>query len=267
MQLLKVFPHLAGKLLFGDYMSEKRKLTELFAALQKEMIAKADFSTAVNHPVDKGDNSEANWINWFNTYFPQRYRAVKATVFDSRGNMSDQIDIVLYDAQYSYLGFNENDILYVPAESVYAVFEVKQILNKGNMEYAGEKAESVRKLYRTSTEIPYAKGKYPPKQLHRILAGILVIESGWKSPYSKPFKKCIDAYSEMQQIDCGCILTEGSFFYDYEKGVLNTSIKEEALVYFFLNFLILLQDIGTVPAIDLAEYAKVLSVRQESIFN
>ena len=97
---------------------------------------------------------------------------------------------------------------------------------------ARKKAESVRKLYRTSAEIPYAGGKYPPKPLHRILSGILTTRSGWGDPYADPFKKCIGAYTEQQQVDCGCILTEGSFFYDYESNVLRKSGKDESLVYF-----------------------------------
>ena len=135
------------------------------------------------------------------------------------------------------------------------------------MEYAGKKAESVRRLYRTSAEIPYAGGKYPPKPLHRILSGILTTRSGWSEPYADPFKNCIGAYTEQQQIDCGCILTAGAFFYDYESHVLRKSDKDESLVYFFLQLLIRLQSMGTVPAIDLTEYMKALSVQEETLFN
>ena len=105
-------------------------LKTLYSALQEEMIAKANFSSVLNHPTDKGDNTEDNWISWFSEYLPKRYKAAKATVIDSNGAISDQIDVVLYDAQYSYLAFNNNGTLYIPAESVYAVFEVKQDLTK-----------------------------------------------------------------------------------------------------------------------------------------
>lgn len=248
-------------------MSNNTKLTGLFTVLQNDMISKAEFSNTLNHPVDKGTNSEENWLKWFTNYLPQRYKAAKATIIDSKGSVSDQIDLVLYDAQYSYLAFNENGIRYIPAESVYAIFEIKQELNKANMEYAGEKAESVRKLYRTSASIPHAGGNYPPKPLHRILSGILTTRSGWSEPFADPFKKCIEAYSEHQRIDCGCILTEGSFFFDYGSNILKKSDKEESLVYFYLQLLILLQNIGTVPAIDFAEYMKALSVKEEALSN
>lgn len=244
-------------------MCQNNKLNELFSALQNEMIAKAMTSKAVDHPLDKGDYSEINWIDWFNKYLPDRYKAAKATIIDSRGQISDKIDLVLYDSQYSYLAFNNDGILYLPAESVYAIFEVKQCINKENMEYAGEKAESVRKLYRTSAEIPYAGGTYPPKKLHRILAGLLTTSSDWSGVFGKPFKKCLQSYTLEQQIDCGCVLKSGSFVYDYQKCILDYSSEGDSLVFFFLQLLINLQRIGTVPAIDLHEYMKSLPIEQE----
>ena len=243
----------------------KTTLKTLYSALQAEMIANMNTASVLNHPTDKGDNTEQSWISWFDKYFPKRYKAAKATVIDSRGKLSGQIDVVLYDAQYSYLAFNDKGILYVPAESVYAVFEVKQDLTKEHMEYAGQKAESVRTLHRTSAPIPYANGVYKPKEPHRILAGILTTSSGWTSLFGEPFKSCLANYSELQQVDCGCVLKSGSYFFDYEEKVLSTSEAAESLVYFFLQLLIRLQEMGTVPAIDLNEYKKTLSISEETL--
>ncbi len=237
-------------------------LKDLFSSLQLKMVADAQFSEVVSHPVDKGDNSEKNWLTWFQEYLPRRYQAAKATVIDSKGNRSDQIDIVLYDRQYSYLALNQNGILHVPAESVYAVFEVKQELSKENMEYAGKKAESVRKLHRTSAPIYHAGGVLPPVEPKRIVAGILTTRSGWTPTFGNPFKKCLKSYEELQQIDCGCVLQTGSFHYDCKNDVLRMSVADESLVSFFLQLLTMLQHVGTVPAIDLMEYMKALSISE-----
>lgn len=244
-------------------MSTAPTLKDLFSTLQDHMIADAKFSGVLSHPTDKGDNSEENWIEWFDKYLPKRYRAAKATIIDSRGDISDQIDLVLYDAQYSYLAFNQNGILYLPAESVYAVFEVKQDLTKEHMEYAGKKIASVRRLHRTSASIPYAAGVYPPKRLHRILSGVLTTKSGWAEPFNTAFKNCLSSFPDDQQIDCGCVLQAGSFYYDYAEKKLRTSTPNESLVFFFLQLLVLLQEMGTVPAIDLNEYMKALTVSEE----
>lgn len=202
---------------------------------------------------------------WFNEYLPKRYHAAKATVIDSNGNKSDQIDVVLYDAHYSYLVCRHKGILYIPAESVYAVFEVKQNISKANMQYAGKKAESVRTLYRTSAPIPHAGGQYEPKIPHRILAGVLTSRSSWSKPFGTPFKNCLEAYEEKQRVDIGCVLNEGAFSFDYEMKKLKTSGPSESLVFFFMELLTVLQRMGTVPAIDLAAYSRALTITEETV--
>lgn len=86
-------------------------------------------------------------------------RTVKAFVVDSEGHFSEQIDIVVYDRQYSPFIFTFNDQLFIPAESVYAVFEAKQELSADIIRYAQNKATSVRRLKRTSLPIPHAGGR------------------------------------------------------------------------------------------------------------
>ena len=158
-------------------------LSDLYQSMQAEMLqALYSGATGFVHPGTKGDDTEANWINWFREYLPSRYNVDKAIVIDSTGKCSDQIDLVIYDAQYSYLVFNHHGSKLIPAESVYAVFEVKQNLNKAHMEYAQMKAESVRSLVRSSAPIQHAGGQYPPKPLHEILAGILTTRSDWSDP-------------------------------------------------------------------------------------
>ena len=246
-------------------MSNSVSLQGLFGGLQEEMLAGLNTSKTLGHPTDIGDNSEKRWLKWFNDYLPKRYKAAKATIIDCKGNKSDQIDIVLYDNQYSYLAFNANDILFLPAESVYAVFEVKQNLNKEHMEAAEQKAESVRKLYRTSREIPSAGGILSAKPLHRILSGILTTSSDWNPPFSAPFMKCLSKSLDIQQIDFGCVLEQGTFYYNYEDETLKISNKDDSLVCFFFQLLIELQKIGTVPAIELSKYMKALSFTKKEI--
>lgn len=51
---------------------------------------------ALGHPRAKGDASEEIWISLFKTYLPERYRVAKATICDSRGRFSDEIDVVVF---------------------------------------------------------------------------------------------------------------------------------------------------------------------------
>ena len=118
------------------------------------------------HPDAKGDASEAVWLELLKTYLPERYRADKAYVVDSKGAFSDQIDVVVYDRQYSPFIFHYQGETIVPAESVYAIFEAKQTINANYVTYARKKVASVRTLHRTSLPIPHAGGTYPPKPLY-----------------------------------------------------------------------------------------------------
>ena len=104
--------------------------------------------SSFGHSVTKGDASENVWLDTLGKYLPGRYRAAKAHVVDSEGEFSEQIDIVIYDRQYSPLIFRYGGQTIIPAESVYAVFEVKQEINAKHVEYACKKVASVRRLCR-----------------------------------------------------------------------------------------------------------------------
>ncbi len=233
-------------------------LREIFLNLQTEMQASLGLArSAIDHPGTKGDASEADWLKLLAAYLPSRYRAAKAFVLDSHDHISQQIDVVIYDNQYSPLLLKRDSALYVPAESVYAVFEAKQALNKGYIEYAGAKAHSVRSLHRTSAPIPHAGGTYEPKKPQHILAGILTLDSDWVADNAKVNAEQVNVGLEPQrQLDLGCCLSHFSFVRDASKHV--NSKADDALIFFFLQLLARLQAAGTVPALDFAAYARAV---------
>jgi hypothetical protein len=236
------------------------ELNSLFLRLQEQMIAKLTTDRTITHPGTKGDATELCWIIMLNTYLPRRYQATKAFVLDADGNLSEQIDIVVFDRQYSPFLFNQDGARYVPAESVYASLEVKQDLNKENVEYAGSKAASVRCLRRTSGPIPHAGGTFEPRKLFPIIAGVLTLGNTWKPPFGESFEAVIAQLPSEKQIDIGCALQFGSFDVQYAEGSGPQIEKDEknALIFFFLRLLSRLQNLGTVPAIEISEYAKSL---------
>ena len=90
----------------------------------------------------------------FIKYLPKRYAVEKATVVDSRGAFSDEIDVVLFDRQYTPLIFEYHGQFVVPAEAVYAVFESKQEINTKLVKYAQNKGRHcTTRLYRTSARV------------------------------------------------------------------------------------------------------------------
>ena len=188
---------------------------------------------------------------------PHRYQIDKAFVVDSEGATSDEIDIVIYDRQYTPLLYNLAGQRFVPAESVYAVLESKQTFDKGNLEYAGRKAASVRNLKRTSARIVHAGGEFEARGLPRILAGIVAFDSAWSPPLGGALITTLSERPEAERLDLGCAVSAGSFGVQYrESGIesFDQSDASTALFFFFLTLLHRLQTMGTVPAIDYQSY-------------
>ena len=112
-------------------------LSALLGDLHDEIQQKlATARKAFAHPGTKGDASESVWLEMLEIYLPQRYRAIKGHVVDSNGHFSDQIDVLVYDRQYSPFIFQFQGQTIIPAESVYAAFEAKQSVNAGEIRYA-----------------------------------------------------------------------------------------------------------------------------------
>ena len=239
----------------------KLDLGDTFLGLQKEMTAALQSSRKnVKHPTAKGNVSENSWRKLLSTYLPARYCVAEAFVVDSTGDVSEQMDLVIFDRQYSPFLFNVDGACYIPAESVYAVFEIKQDATKTQMDYAGKKAESVRKLKRTSTAIPHAGGKFAPVKPKEIIAGFLALTGGQQFCSEKNFSRLLEKLPAKRKIHLACILERGSFglLQKRRKAVIKTYPPEQALIGFFLSLLTALQTLGTVPAMDIQAYAKSL---------
>lgn len=179
-------------------------------------------------------------------------------MIDSNGDESDAIDIIIYDRHYTPIIYNQQGYPYIPAESVYAVLESKQDLDKELVDYAGGKAESVRKLKWTSGSITAITGTHKPREPFRILAGIVAYESTWKPPFGDPFFGAISGLSDLQQLDVGIAAAHGCFEVNREKKEIKTYPAERALSAFLIRLLARLQALGTVPAIDYDVYGRLL---------
>lgn len=239
------------------------RLYEILNGLQAQLEGNLRATReAVEHSGALGAATEDDWLHVLKDHLPHRYQADRAFVIDSSGATSDQIDIVIYDRQYSPFLYNKASQRFVPAESVYAILEVKQDLNKDHVEYAGQKAASVRCLTRTSVPIPYAEGEYRARPLPRIIAGLLVYKSSWSPPFGDAFHDVLGTLDEQEQLDIGCSLMEGAFEASYEaEHIVNVKAIEgpHSLVQFFMRLLRQLQALATVPAIDYEAYLERFS--------
>ena len=233
-----------------------RLLAELHDDIQERL---GRVRKSFGHPVVKGDASEVVWLDLLQKYLPQRYQAATAHVVDSLGAFSEQIDIVVFDRQYSPFIFSYEGQKIIPAESVYAVFEAKQTMNAHQVRYAQGKVASVRRLHRTSLPIPYAKGTYPAKPLIPILGGLLTFESDWSPALGEPLRSALGTGDRDDRLDLGCVAAHGYFHFDREGSRYELHCGGKPATAFLFKLIAQLQFSGTVPMIDLLAYAEWLS--------
>lgn len=241
-------------------MSTGWSLSVLLAGLHTEIEHRLSSARQMfGHSVAKGDASESVWLELLQKYLPERYKSTRAFVVDSRGVFSNQIDIVVYDRQYSPFLLNHEGQCVVPAESVYAVFEVKQSIDAAQVRYTQDKIASVRQLHRTSLEIPHAGGTFPPKPLTHILGGLLTFDSEWINPplgdalISALLKEPGDA-----RLDIGCVAAHGIFARNPD-GTYAIHLGRRPATAFLFELIARIQEQATVPMIDVRAYAAWLS--------
>ena len=247
------------------------KPEDIFRAIHDDVQNRlAEGRTALKNPVTKGTASERTWIKLLRRYLPKRYRVASAHVIDSNGKTSHQLDAVIFDRHYSPPIFSFEKQLIIPAESVYAVFEIKQDLNKKNIRDAQKKVGSVRSLHRKCAPFFHMGELRHPTGWPKIIGGILTLDSKWKSDTLK--SSLLSALKEAQKdkgntrLDIGCIAARGYFVSDpaleldlFEGGDDSWFRSGEMSTTDFLFFLLSrLQRQGTVPAIDMFAYRLLL---------
>lgn len=233
-------------------------LKQLLESLHEDIQGKLEVARkSFAHSGSKGSASESIWLEFLGKYLPRRYEVKSAFVVDSEGQFSDQLDLVIYDRQYSPFIFRFENQDIIPAESVYAVFEAKQELGLENIRYARDKIASVRRLHRTSLAIPHAGGQFAPKPPPWILGGVLTLESSWSDPLGQSLHRALAAEAGVQRLDLGCVAASGIFLCRADGEYEARSERKPATAFLF-ELIARLQEAATVPMIDIRAYAKWL---------
>ena len=236
-------------------------LNQVFHHIQRRMLSHLEVGSSLEHPVTCGTAGEVRWMRLLNSHLPERYRASSAFIVDAAGHRSRQIDIAIYDRFYSPLIFPFDSGLLVPAESVYAVVEVKQVLTRQHVRNAGLKIASVRRLNRTSAPVPFAGGSYPPKKPHPILGAVVATRSVWVKDFEKNLTAALSQLGSDHALDLGCVVTQGAFESGREGPYF--SRDSESLICFMIRLIERLRVLGNAPAVDLMSYGRTLESFRE----
>lgn len=228
-------------------------------ALRASFLAIRDVTA---HPTERGDQGEADWAGLIRDFLPTRYAVGPIFAVDYHGNMSQQIDVAIYDTHYSPQWFGAaSGTRFVPVESVYAVFEVKPEFTTAYLDYARSKVASVRTLERTSQSVVHKGGVYRPEEigLKPIIGGLLTT----RKDLAKPIDKLIATQPGPGAdgfLNIGVCLDQ--FAFDYTPRLVGEEVRveldsrdgDDALIHFCIRLFQQLQAIGSVPAVDMTNY-------------
>jgi hypothetical protein len=263
-------------------MKNPKAKFDIAAAFRKkqELLKASHFAirNVTDHPSVVGEESELDWAGMIRDFLPGRYSVGPIFAVDHRGCMSDQIDVAVYDAHFAPQWFGAaNGARFVPAESVYGVFEVKPQLSKRSIEYARDKVASVRRLDRTSAPIIHAGGHYRAvKPADRpIIGGLLAFESDWSRPKSteKKLRDLLPKFGEEGFLNIGIALNSTAFAFTprvkdgdsfgvlKEPPEMDHSPADDQLIYFAIHLFRQLQLLGTALSVDMATYETRLTTR------
>lgn len=234
-------------------------LREAFAAEQNALKSRLELAnSSITHNGELGAVNEQSFIDFLRQNLPQRYAVNSAIILDSEGKSSDQIDVVIHDRYYSPTLLSQNRRAFVPIEAVYAIFEVKPTINKTYLEYASEKARSVRALAPRTGTFMTING---PKEVLplKLLAGLIAIDVEWTEGLrAKAFEKCMKKLSGDARLDCG-VAVSGEYFHLFgNSGKPSIEQGSNSLALFTFGLLHQLQLMGNAPGVDWKSYVHAL---------
>src|SRR4051794_8577591 len=93
-------------------------IQDSFAGQQAVLKSQLDFSRqSITHMGERGEVDERHVIQILRQYLRDRYSVESGIVIDSKGGTSDQIDVVIFDRQYTPTLLDQHEHKYIPAEA------------------------------------------------------------------------------------------------------------------------------------------------------
>ncbi|MFC4600950.1 DUF6602 domain-containing protein [Cohnella hongkongensis] len=94
-------------------------------AYRNQLMA-SELKIASDHAGLTGDFRESMWMSFFRSIIPLKYSLAKGVkVIDSEGQVSREVDIAVFDEQYTPYVFQYQGIKFIPIEAVVIVIECK----------------------------------------------------------------------------------------------------------------------------------------------
>lgn len=99
-------------------------ILENYQRLNSMISEEVDFAS--NHGGLTGDSREVMWMEFFRKIIPKKYSLAQGVIIiDSEGNHSNEVDIAVFDEQYTPYVFQHNSLKFIPIEAVAIAIECK----------------------------------------------------------------------------------------------------------------------------------------------
>lgn len=126
-----------------------KDIKENYLKMERELVTQLNYDVT-NHQLTAGSYREEIWVNFFRRIVPKKFNIARSVfIINSNQSVSKEVDIAIYDEQYTPYIFNYGLIKFIPVEAVAAVVQCKsRNLNPEDLE---EWADSIDVL-RTSND-------------------------------------------------------------------------------------------------------------------
>lgn len=127
-------------------MREYSHITDIihnYKNMEKEIAKQLNYG--IDHGTTLGSNREYIWKSLFERIIPKKFNIDRSVfIMDSFGNISKEVDLAIYDEQYTPYIFRYGTIKFIPIEAVAAVIECKS--SKVKEDALSNWVESINKL-------------------------------------------------------------------------------------------------------------------------
>lgn len=197
-------------------MSENKnvfeKIFENYNYINKMMVEEMEIAS--KHDGLTGDHREQMWLKLFRSIIPQKFSMSQGVmIIDSDGNVSKEVDIAVYDEQYTPYVFQYNTLKFIPIEAVAVVIECKS--TSVNKDKLVKWADAIEKL------------KPSPCGIARIVSGYACGLTNTSQTRTRPIKilAATKEYKTTESQSLNELEEKFDFIIHKNSGVLNVRIK------------------------------------------
>lgn len=102
-----------------------KDIKENYLKMERELVTQLNYNVT-NHDLTAGTYREEIWADFFRRIVPKKFNIARSVfIIDSNENISKEVDIAIYDEQYTPYIFNYGLIKFIPIEAVAAVVQCK----------------------------------------------------------------------------------------------------------------------------------------------